>query len=293
MAPPPTMTNYTYAFGDDTGFVLNTDNVSTVPFFDVTQVSGLDSAPIRVNTDEHQGMDGTYIDSRFMSSRTIVITGDLYTDINDPETILNQLKTDYGASNQVKPFYFQIPGQSMKFVNCQGGGIKYDHDTNRSIGKTAGVQLTLLVGDPYIYDYPGQLASIAIPTTGAGIGMSFNMAFNMGFGGAITGNAATVQNNGTHTAYPVITLFGPLVNPVLVDSYNGITMPFSISLSAGDTLVIDCRNKSVVLNNVVSRRSALAGLRWFSVPAGASDSVSFYADSGAGSATVSLYNTYN
>ena len=287
---PPSMTNYTYCFGDD-GFVLNTDFTNTLPFFDVTDITGLDSAPQRTNTDEHEGTDGTYVDSQYMSSRTIVITGDMYTALTDPETVLMQLKKQYSGSQGVKPFYFSIPGQVLKYINCLGGGVKYDQDTNRSIGKTAGVQITLFASDPYIYDYPASTAGITLPILSSN-GTGFNMSFNVGFGGQIPGNQATLTNYGTHTAYPIITLAGPLVNPVLVDSISGNSMAFSISLAGSDLLVVNCKNRSVVLNSSVSRRNTLAGINWFSVPAGATESISFYADSGTGSMTFQLSNTY-
>jgi hypothetical protein len=280
------MTDYTWAFGD-TGTVLNTDSLG-VPFVDVTSVSGLDTAPLRTNTDEHQGQDGTYVDTPYMSMRTIVVTGTLYTDPNDPDTLLKSLRADYN-SNVIRPFYWLLPGQPVQFCNGQGGGLQYNVDQNRRIGSTP-IQLTVLAGDPYIYDYPGQ-NQVAVAQTG-GIGTGFNMAFNVGFGGAIPGNAATVFNGGTHTAYPVITLVGPLTNPALVDSSSGITMAFAITLAAGDLLVVDCRNKSVVLNGSASRRNSLSGLSWFSTPAGGTSSIQLSASAGTGVATVQLYNTY-
>lgn len=285
--PPSGMTDYTYAFGDN-GTILNTDALS-YPFVDVTQVTGLDSAPQRSTTDEHQGMDGTYVDNPFMSMRTIVVTGTLYTLNSDPETLLTSLRSDY-QSPVVTPFYFQHPGQPLKFLNCKGGGLQYDVDTGRRTGKTA-VQFTALAGDPYIYDYPGQVANIAIPTL-VNLGASFNMAFNVGFGGPLPNYGATVVNGGTHSAYPVITLTGPLVDPILVDSVYGITMMFNITLAAGDYLVIDCKNKSVVLNGQVSRRSTLAGLKWFSVPPKTQSTIAFAASSGTGSASITMYSTY-
>jgi hypothetical protein len=281
------MTDYTWAFGD-AGTVLNTDSLG-VPFVDVTGVSGLDTAPLRTNTDEHQGQDGTYVDTPYMSMRTIVVTGTLYTDPNDPDTLLTSLRSDYN-SNVVRPFYFQTPGQPIKFCNGQGGGLQYNVDSNRRIGSTP-IQLTVLAGDPYIYDYPPQI-QIASIQAGAGIGTGFNMAFNVGFGGPITGDTATVFNAGTHTAYPLITIAGPLSNPTLVDGVSGITMAFSITLSAGDLLVVDCRNKSVVLNGSASRRNSLAGLAWFSTPPKGTSAIQLFAVSGSGNATVQLYNTY-
>ncbi len=284
---PPTLTDYTWAFGDS-GTVLNTDSIG-LPFVDVLRVSGLDTAPLRTSTDEHQGMDGTYIDTPFLSSRTIVIEGNLYANPSDPDTLLNSLRADY-ANSAVRPFYIQLPGQTTKFVNCQGGGIVYDVGMGRRVGMTP-VQMTLLAEDPYIYDYPPQRVSVAVPTLSV-LGTSFNMSFNVGFGGALPNYGATVSNNGTHTAYPLITITGPVTNPVLTDSYSGTSMALSISLSAGDILVIDTRLKSIVLNGTVSRRTAMAGLKWISVPPGISDTISFTADSGTGSCTVTLYNTY-
>jgi Phage tail protein len=283
---PPTMTDYTFAFGN-TGTVLNTDSLG-FPFIDVTSVTGLDTAPLRVATDEHQGSDGTYVDSPFMSMRTIVVTGTLYTDPSDPDTLLNQLRADY-ASDTARPWYFQLPNQPLRFVNAKGGGLQYNIDASRRTGRTP-VQFTVLAGDPYIYDYPMQSSSISVPTI-SNVGMSFNVSFNLGFGGAIPTNAASVTNYGTHTAYPTIILGGPLTNPVLTDAF-GITMAFNLTLAAGDQLVINCKDKSVVLNGMVSRRNTLTGTKWFSVPAGASETVFFGADSGTGSATVNLSSTY-
>lgn len=281
---PPTMNDYNYAFGD-TGVVLNSDGL---PFVDVTQISGLDTAPLRVTTDEHQGTDGTYIDSPFLSARTVVVTGNLYTDPSDPDTLLKTLRRDYNT-NAVRPFYFQHPGQGLQYVNGQGGGCVYDIDTSRRIGMTP-VQLTVLCGDPYIYDYPASVGVVQVPTV-ITVGVGFNLSFNVSFGGSVPTAGATVINNGTHTSYPIITIAGACVNPTLADAF-GITMSFNITMASTDSLVINCKNRSVVLNGTVSRRSTLAGLKWFSVPAGMSDTILFGASSGTATATVVLNSAY-
>jgi hypothetical protein len=153
---PPPLTNYTYAFGDG-GFILNQDFNGTLPFVDVESITGLDGAPIRVNSSEHQGQDGGYIDAQFMSARTIVITGTLYADPNDPDSICMRLKGEYGpvdpsGGSGVHRFFYQHPGQALKFINAVGGGCQYSIDTLRRVGQTA-IQLTLLCADPYIYDH--------------------------------------------------------------------------------------------------------------------------------------------
>ena len=285
---PPAMTDYTYALGD-TGFVLNSDNSGALPFIDITSIAGLDSAPIRTNTTEHEGTDGTYIDASFQSMRTIVLQGTIYDNTSSPDILCDQLRAAY-SSPAIRPFYFKHPSQSLRFVNCQGGGAQYPVDTSRRLGQT-NVQLTLLASDPYIYDYPGNFATAPFAAT-SGIGIGFNMGFNTGFGGTITLPTCNVANSGTHTAYPVIQLNGPLVNPVLRDSISSTIMQFNISLTASDWLVIDCRNKTVTLDNQVTRRSSLVGINWLSVPAQTADSIFLTADSGSGSFSVLLYNTY-
>jgi len=283
----PSLNDYEFQF-DDTGTTLNTDDMG-LPFIDILSVDGIDTAPLRTSTDEHQGMDGTYVDSPFMSARTIVLSGNLYTDPGDTDTLLNQLRADYNQDD-VRPFYFQLPGQRTKFINCQGGGLRYAVDGGRRSGVTV-VQFTLVAEDPYIYDVGPTSSTVSVPTLSI-LGTSFNALFNMGFGGALPNFGATVTNQGSHTAYPYITITGPVTNPVLVDSNSGTTMALNITLSAGDVLTIDTRLKSIILNNFVSRRTAMAGRQWISVPPGISDTISFTADSGTGSCTVKLYNTY-
>jgi len=206
----------------------------------------------------------------------------------DPDTLLNSLRADY-ANNAVRPFYFQLPGQPLRFINCQGGGFVYDIAQIRRQGSTA-IQATLLAEDPYIYDWPTQQGVVSVPTV-VNVGTGFNMSFNMGFGGSIPLNGASVGNSGTHNAYPIITIQGPVTNPVLTDAF-GITMAMNITLSATDYLVVDCRQKSIVLNGQASRRNVMSGLRWFVVPPGMSETVFFSADAGTGSATVLLNSTY-
>jgi hypothetical protein len=283
---PPALTDYTWTFGDD-GFVLNTDSLG-VPFVDVTGVSGMDTAPQRTTTDEHQGQDGTYIDSSYMSMRTIVVTANLYTDPSDPDELLDRLRFDYN-SDVVRPFYQLTPGRPVRYVMASGGGCQYDIDTNRRIGMTP-IQLTVLAGDPYIYDYPAQQGQISLATP-SDLGIPFDIAFNTGFGGSLDTEGFGVFNNGTHTAYPTFTLYGPLVNPVIRNG-NGQTMSFSITLGPTDFLEVDCHYKTVKLNGTASRRSTLAGLYWHSVPAQSDDVYFLSADDGTGFVNIVLSSTY-
>ena len=467
---PPALTDYEYVFGD-AGIVLNTDFGGVLPFIDVTDITGLDSAPQRLNSTEREGIDGTYVDNTYTSMRTVVITGTVYS-TNTDESLVLALKAAY-SNPTVQRFYFQHPSQNLKFVNAAGGGAKYDIDVNRRLGITD-IQLTLLCGDPYIYDWPGNtFTSSFAPPSGAGLGFGFNSflynflgstasgasggqnanfgsgigtwaqngnatlaavgsplfgsntgamsitsvasgnmgaaactfasiltngmdcapgdnvqgsiqmeaataartcqagfaffdhtgtiigsilygtgtsdvtgsytqintgnitapagavkctlvalvqstaaasevhyvgaagftvqgvgflgpgsALGLSFNGTVNAAQTTLENLGSHTAYPIITLVGPLVNPVIQDLTTGITMKLNMTLNTGDTVVINCNAKSIILNGYASRRSTYSGIFWFSIPPNTINTYFLSADSGTGSITALAYNTY-
>jgi hypothetical protein len=447
---PPPLLDYEYAFGE-TGYILNADYTGVLPFVDVTDVSGLDVAPQRVNTTEREGVDGTYLDNAYQSMRTVVITGALYTLVSDPDTICDLLRGQYG-NPAIQRFYFKHPSKNLRFVNAQGGGVKYDIDTNRRLGIT-NLLMTLLCGDPYIYDYPASIASGSlVPVIPPTIGLSFIPNFltgqNTGFEGGIgnwvaqtncavsdsalqahsgtasmamtsaasgtmtatscaagsyatqmlvavpgdvvtysawlraatsgrtctvginwytsagvfissstsgsisdltsawtqassTGTApattayaqtfvqvqstaavnevhfvddvithngllfnasfgstvlnaqvGTCTNNGTHSAYPVIQLNGPMVNPVITDAVSNITMALNLSLASTDSCVIDCNAKTIIMNGSTSVRASYQGLQWFVVPPQTTDTFFVSASSVTGSYTITVYSTY-
>lgn len=469
---PPFLNSYEYVFGE-AGFILNTDKLG-LPFLDVTRITGLDNAPVRTASTEHVGTDGAYVDAQYMTQRTIAIEGTIYDSTSNPESACDLLRAQYapGTSDQ---FFFKHPGSPLRFVNAQGGGLKYDISTERRTGATP-VVITLFCPDPYIYDFqplnpsftaqpvatqlnansdfetgltpwqatnsallfqssnaltgisalgvtpsgtianPGGISeqfpvvangkyllsvnaftvaayasgvqvgvnwftsglafissttSGAFPTTAStwtpasfavtapgtaafaqmyvqavgtpassvifafdnavfasAIGIGFPVSFNTGFGGPLfsANNSVQVTHNGSHTAYPIFVLKGPLTNPVITSSITSQQMRFNISLAASDVMVVDCRYKSVVLNGPilakpvtspsgvffgpfipagpgkpppiaqgVSVRSALQGLFWFSVPPFGADTYGIAHDAAAvtsGRLTVQLLGTY-
>jgi hypothetical protein len=457
---PPFLNTYEYCFGDS-GFVLNT-NSQGIPFVDITDIAGLDSAPIRTSTTEHIGIDGAYQDASYMTMRTIAITGTVYDNAATPEALLDTLRAQYGPGTYGQ-FFFKHPGSPLRFVNAMGGGVKYDVDTQRRLGIT-NVVITLFCPDPYFYDFqpinpaftaqplvtqinanadfetgttpwqptnsalltssPNALTGAAslqitpsgtiatpgasseffpvigggrytlqasvftiaayssvqiginwytsaqafisssfsglstttagswLPLTynppaapanaafgvmylqmtgtppsstlfwwdaavcGAAVGLGFPVSFNTGFGGPLIqlNNTVQVTHNGTHTAYPVFTLKGPLTNPVITDTLTRQTMKLTITLASTDTLVVDCRYKSIILNDPdpipghthssgptltspggVNARSVYQGLFWFSVPPFGSDTFAIAHDVAAstnGQLRVTLLGTY-
>lgn len=267
----PQLTDYEVQMDDD-GFVLNTDFSGTLPFVDITKISGLDSAPSRTTLHDHEGVDGGYVDSQFMTTRTVILEGIAYVDPSDPESLCDTLKYNFRPSKSSRPFYFKVPNHAVRMVRGKAQGVRYDIDTARRTGKT-NIQATILCADPYIYD--------ASPTVAAGYtgapdtGFGFNLAFNFGFGGAgTTSNQITLSNSGNHDAYPIIDVTGPISVPSLIESNTGKSLAFNLTLTSTDVLEIDTRKHTILLNGQSRRNSLVTGSQWFYTPAGVISTIS-------------------
>lgn len=284
----PTLDDYEYQFDDD-GLLLNSSDagyVATLPFFDVARVGGLDSPEFRTAQRSHEGVDGGYVDSEFMEMRTIIIEGTLYADPADPDTFCDQLRYNFRPSATDRPFYFKHPNKPERVVYGKGQGARYDITTLRKEGKTEAV-CTIICPVPYIYDLDDLMGSGSLG--GVDTGHGFNHGFNLSFGGSVGYDGSVpLFNAGTHRAYPVITIYGPITTPSLTESQSGKTLIFDIDLSSTDYLVIDTRRHSITLNGTASRRDRLiSGPRswWWIEPGSATVRLGGSSGFGTGSAT--------
>jgi Phage tail protein len=269
----PDLGNYEYQFEDD-GVRLNPEDAghaAVLPFIDVDKISGLDSPEFRIAERDHEGVDGGYVDAEFYRTRTVIIEGVLYADPSDPDTICDQLRYNYRPIKEALPFYFKHPNKAIRLIYGKPLGCRYDVDRLRAQGRTS-IIITLSCPDPYIYDAELQQQTLGrIRYQGSGHG--FNHGFDLSFGGDIGDpGGLEVFNGGNHDAYPVITIFGPVDDPIVTESSSGRRIGFDLTLGLGEFLLVDTRRKRVMLNGVVSRRSTVtAGSRFPYVKPGPSN----------------------
>lgn len=269
----PTLSDYEYQFGAD-GILLNSSaaggTTATLPFYDVERVSGLDSPEFRTTTRDHEGVDGGYVDSEYMTMRTVVIEGTIYADPQDAEDICDRLRYNFRPSTEERPFYFKHPNKPPRVVFGKGLGARYNVEQLRRWGSTA-CQCTLICPTPYIYDAAEIIGFGDLGGRDSGFG--FDLGFDFGFGGSNSYDGGVgVFNEGNHDAYPIVTIYGPVQNPGLTESRSGKRVEFNLTLGRDDFLEVDFLRHRVTLNGVTSRRHTLvSGPRsWWTVPPGAS-----------------------
>lgn len=268
----------TFKLGDS-GVVLNSSSAG-VPFVDVISVVGLDNAPYRETRREHEGADGGFMDAEFERGRDILLNAEIYTNSSTMETYLDSLKFNFAPSTSLVPFYFKAPGVDERLVYVKPLGFKYDWEQLRRIGQ-AKAQFKMFAEDPRIYT--SLLITNNVPfSPGALTGFGFNLSFNFGFGGAASTDGVIVTNAGNRPTPPIFTINGPCTDPSIRDDTYGNILSFSITLAAGETLVIDTKYKTVRLNGSVNRRGSMTNFEWFFLQPG-STFIRYGASVGAGS----------
>lgn len=141
--------------------------------------------------------------------------------------------------------------------------------------------------DPRFYD-----ADILFDvTTALGLstdGLEFPHDFPFGFGDAF-GAIGTAHAGNVPVPWEATITGGAggLVNPAVALGSTGDTLQFIISLNPGQTLILDSRERTVLLEGIADRSNTLnrpTAASWFDIPAGA-DEVTF---TGTGAGTLEL-----
>lgn len=273
----------------DTGVVLNPDDL-TLPFVDITQVQGMDTPEIRTTERDHEGTDGGFLDAEFEKMRTIVLEGQVIATVTTIETFLDTLKGNWAPRRSVVPLNFAHPGVSQRLLYVKPLGVRYDVAQARRYGVTD-IQFMCQAEDPRIYDSALQEMTLpqGVPITN---GIAFPLAFNFGFGSAVSPEGITVANGGNRPAPAVITIPGPVTDPVIYNDSYSHALEFEIVVASGDYLEIDLGNRTVKLNGSVSRRGALINPDWFMLEPG-DNFLRYRASTGsAPSATVAFRNAW-
>ena len=251
----------------DTGVVLNDDSTS-LPFADIYDVKGLDSAPFRITQRDHEGGEGGYMDAEFEKGRDIVLSGTVIGDASTFETYLDDLKGNWAPSRDLVPLYFRAPGVSERLLFVKPLGVRYSWDGNRRNG-TIEVQFGAYAEDPRIYTNSLITTSVNLGAT-VFTGFNFSFDFNFDFGGiSSTTDQLVLDIEGNRPTPPVFIIHGPVTDPrILNDTYSKEMVFSPIVLSSTDTLVVDVKNRTVKLNGVTNRRNTLQAPTWFDLAPG-------------------------
>lgn len=221
----------------------------------VDHAEGFEGYEVRQADSDQPRNDGAIRGLDYVGARTVALTLALgETADTDYEARWSTLRAAFMPSRSVDlPLVFKRPGQPERYINCRPVQLTRveEYLTYDQIGHPP---LVLRAVDPRIYSTTAQNvnATVFAPVIG---GIDYPIVeWPQEFPAAVQ-NLATVVNNGTADAYPLIRFYGPTsgtcTGVVLTNVTNGDVLTVTTTITSGQILTADMTNAVTGSNNLI------------------------------------------
>ncbi len=219
-------------------------------------LDGLDSPDIRLSAYNNPGDHGQTLSNALYGARVIALQG----------SVRGDSTLAYRANKQALAQAVSLQRDSLGFPITRlfkvtlGDGLTYqapvittkfnnpEQYPSRSVW-----QLDLTATQWYLESDQLSSSSVGLPQAG---GSSFPWTFPLSFSGG-GGGTTTMTNAGTATAYPTITIVGPVLYPVISNNTTGQKIALNLTLLTSDTIVIDTKNRTIAQGGSTNKIGAL------------------------------------
>jgi hypothetical protein len=262
--------------------------------YQLVQINGLHDAPeVRTSDQIRARSNGMFAGTDYLGGRSVIAEVQVVASHPD-ETVWQDFSSALivGAESETA-LGFQIPGLARgNAVQIDARVRKLSLPIERSyLNGQGNAVIEWFATDPRVYTQSVDTET-ASQATVAGTGVTFPVTFPLSFGGAVSGGQLQATNIGEFGAPWSATISGPIVNPTLENITTGETLAFIGSVAAGETLVINSLDRSVLLNGTASRYSWLVvGSQWFTVEPG-DNAIRLAGTSGTGSVSFSFRSAW-
>lgn len=261
--------------------------------YQILSVDGLEGLPAIRNQDDNRGyQDGMFSGRDFFGGRTIsIIFNTFASGGNSAQTNFNTIQAKLlPQQSGTTPLYFLLPPFSEQFINARVRALRTVIDPEYTFGYIKS-QVDFFCPIPLYYNSTANTASLSVS---APPGREYNRTYNLIYGFGSLSTSTSILNSGWATAYPTITLTGPINNAQIGNVTTNQYLYFTGSFSNTDTVVINLLDKLVTLNGNSARNLLTGNSEWFDAPPGTSQ---YYLTgtlsvSGTTTCTVSWYDTY-
>lgn len=156
---------------------------------------------------------------------------------------------------------------------------------HQGVGSAA---VELFAADPLIYSATtGTITLLSDWDVG---GLTFNAVFPLLFGGGGSFGTATATNLGSALAPVVVTIYGPVTNPVVRNVTTGQSLGLTVTLAAGELIELDSAARTVMLGGTADRYSYLTLPQWWGLAPGANE-IRYFADAAVSSTATVRYRS--
>ncbi len=96
-------------------------------------------------------------------------------------------------------------------------------------------------------------------------GVIYPVTYPVQFGGS-SGGSVTASNNGNAPAFPLVTLYGPMINPVIANDSSNESIRLNLTLVAGDVVTVDMKKRLIVQGATTNRMGAfISGSKFWAI----------------------------
>lgn len=150
---------------------------------------------------------------------------------------------------------FRLPGQpTRRFLGRARKIARQDSTTPRGFAR---VRLQFTALDPRQYADAASVPTVTVTGQVSGTGVTFPATFPINITPSSDGSAY-LTNAGNISTYPVVTVYGPITNPIVRNATDGTFIQVNLTLAAGQGLVIDSQERRVLLDGTASRANLIA-----------------------------------
>lgn len=265
-------------------YIVNVNGLvfGTKPFYLTPALQGISKPQIRTTGDDFSGADGGYIGGQNYSRRTIVLNGFVEGGTQFVQDRIDEMNAGLPIRQTLPVFVTSYTGVT-RYTEAVLTDIKSDIE----IENQRMFQITLLCPDAYFYDAgdgvdpnSGWLEQSIYKTVGGGFILPVITPIVTSPGTT----PATITNSGAVTISPQIVLKDRFTNPKITNKRTGQFIKINVTTAPGDTVTIDMKNRTIVLNggSIAAYRSSDSS--WWTLPPGDS-MVTLESDSGADNTT--------
>ena len=272
--------------------------------FVLQEVKGLESPMLRLPRYNLPAQSGAAISNALYGERAISIKGMVITPDGTPaslsqlvyltnrSTLINALSYQRDISGNLIPQTMTVTLANGITVTCQ---VFQDKPLQLAFSQGQpdfeDFQITLVAPDPNLYSATVTSANVGL-AVGGGTAVPTHMPISLA---SSSGGQITVNNNGANTAYPIITLTGPLTNPFIANLTTNQFMQLNMTIGGTASPVVINMTPGVqtILQGTsdVSANKTLNSTFW-GLLAG-SNSIGFSASAGSGTANASFFPSYS
>lgn len=240
-------------------------NSPTTSIYLQEELTGLSTLPaIRETKGMNIGMDGGWTSAQFYEPRLITIKGVI---ANKDVAIVEQRRKELIQilADKRLTLEFQTEAGNLYTMDVVVAGLTMPIN---KVLTSSYFQINLRADDPLIYDNTSITGREVILNRSNEVSSGFEINFPINFQLGEYESRPTINNFGTSTVYPVITITGVLTQPEIVNITTNEFFTIDTTIASGSTAVIDTRAHTLIIDGVTAYSDIGTGSSWIHLQPG-------------------------